>query len=172
MKWNEDHKNTYREYLQNTSTISKLEEMSLYIANSDLDSHNVNVAVSLFVDALHSAADPFFLKSYNTNGLGSSNTNKRPEWANDEWKNKKKQFMRCKNRFKRSPTDYNRENMVKARSEYKKHTWQSKKNHDIDRTSKLLKARFKNAKLYWKLLSGHKIKKTNNIPSFHEFKQS
>ena len=61
------------------------------------------------------------------------------------------------------PSDRNRETMVKARSEYKKASWKCRRDYEKKQTSKLLEARFKNVKLYWKMLSGKNIRKKPNV---------
>ena len=64
---------------------------------------------------------------------------------------KRKIFYRCLNTFRKNKSDENRRNMVKARTEYKNTV---RKNFESDRQKslKLINAKLKNAKEYWKLL--------------------
>ena len=76
--------------------------------------------------------------------------------VHDEWKFAKSNFFRVRDRFGRAPSDVNRVMMSNARSHFKSPVKISRKKqhiYDKSQTQKLLEVRFKNVKLYWKMLS-------------------
>ena len=65
---------------------------------------------------------------------------------------KRKAFYRYLDAFRRNKNAENRQNMITSRSEYKKAVEQFNFDCDQQNSRKLLNAKFKNAKDYWRLL--------------------
>ncbi len=61
-------------------------------------------------------------------------------------------FYRTLNAYRKDQSDSRRLDMIKARYEYKSTVRTCKYRKDKENTIKLENARFKNAKLYWKML--------------------
>ena len=139
---------------------------------SDNDTRNENTgnyAVGLFVIGLRTDADPLFLKKINSNNYDNSNFKKSiPEWADQDWISKKKNFRRCSNKYSRYPSEQNRASMVNARSSYKQTTRLCIKRHKNAQTQRLIKARFNNVKEYWRLLSNSR-KQNKPLVSLQDF---
>ena len=72
--------------------------------------------------------------------------------------------------FRNDKTDENKRNFIDARTQFKKCLRKSKLDHDRGQTKKLLEAKFKNAKLYWKLLKQSTVSDKSNI-TIDAFKQ-
>ena len=74
-------------------------------------------------------------------------------WYNDDCKLKRNYFYSCLSNYRTNKQDdICRENMVQARAEYKKVLRKSRYAYRKLETQKLEKARYENAKNYWKLL--------------------
>jgi len=74
------------------------------------------------------------------------------KWFTTECYDKRCSFYRMLNIYRNSKSEENRINMVKARTEYKKLTLRCRLEYEAIKTKQLTEARFKNAKLYWKML--------------------
>ena len=101
---------------------------------------------------MDSVCKPLFGKTAFPNSTNTHNQN-TPDFEFDNFcSEKRKTFYRCLNDFRKSKTDENRQRMVRARTEYKNTV--RRFNFDIDRqkSNKLINAKLKNAKEYWKLL--------------------
>ena len=117
----------------------------------------VNQAVTHFTNGIRASADPLFHKTFTprteTDSTSQANS---PPWADNEWQASKKVFLRSRDRVKRSPTQENLRFMSDSRRNYKYLSRRKQKNYDFVETKKLMVARQKNVKLYWKLLSGRR----------------
>ena len=161
--WDNEKAHLYREYLLQQNCVSMFTNMMDVIeshSNTLVDIQDaVNEAVNYFTDGVRLASDPLFLKSYKiASGNNGQNLNKPrpPPWADEEWYGSKKCFTRSRDKVNKSPTDYNLRNMSEARRKYKKLTKQKQYDFDRSETRKLIDAKTKNVKLYWKMLSGQK----------------
>ena len=150
MIWDENEKENFVQVLSSETTKSSLDEMDRFTKNVIPSKNTVNQAVALLVDALRNAADPLFLKSMNT--LKSTGRQGR-QMQDPGVQAMKKKIYKANDRYRAHPSDSNREIMVTARSAYKSAALKSKHNHEVSQTSKLLKAKMNNVKMYWKLLS-------------------
>ena len=68
------------------------------------------------------------------------------------------------NKYRNSKSDIDRINMVKARSEYKSMIRTCRYEYDKEKTSRLINAKFKDAKLYWNMIKETAGIKSANIP--------
>ena len=158
MVWDNDKCDEYVHTLNSNDCVSKLNEMAHLIENSDPNETTVNEAVNICVEALRMAADPLFLKHKKASSyINTTDAAKNlPDWADDDWSQKRKHFYKQRDKFNRMPTAENRCHMVDARSAYKSASWRCMQTHRNAQTAKLLHAKVKNVKLYWKMLSGTK----------------
>ena len=107
-------------------------------------------------------SDPLFLKSYVPNYDNQNNKCiSSPPWADNEWNSSKKAFFRSRDKVKRSPSESNLRDMSECRRNYKTLTRRNQFRHARAETQKLINAKHKNVKLYWKLLSN---KSKSNSP--------
>ena len=99
-----------------------------------------------------------FLKTFNNRERVTTNGNEKkgPPWATDQWRLSKKNFFRLRDKSKNNPSDSNRERMASARRDYKSLSRRLQGQYDTNQTDKLMIAKFKNVKLYWKMLAGSK----------------
>ena len=123
----------------------------------------VNEVIKCFSDGIRNAADPLFLRSFSKRKSDTSNLHKSsaPAWGDDEWRHIKRTFFRVRERYIRSPSDVNWVMMTDARKHYKYNSRKKRIEYDKIQTKKLMDARCKNVKLYWKMLAG---KNRSNAP--------
>ena len=80
-----------------------------------------------------------------------ASANENP-WYNEACHDKSYCFLHMLEKYRQSKTDENRNNMVKARSEYKTIIRKCKYEYDREKTNKFVKSKNKNAKQYWNML--------------------
>ena len=172
LKWKNDKMQEFVENIKRESCASKLLEMCEIIDQNIMNESQVNKALDLFVEAVHKAADPLFLKRNNNNIIENNESikNKYPCWATDEWVDAKSNFRRHCDIYNRNPSDENRLLMVASRKLYKNLSWKCRRNFDMNQTNKLYQARIKNAKEYWKMIKSVKRKDSVNV-TCDEFKR-
>ena len=154
MIWDSKKQDEFIRSLENENIKTLLEDMSNVTQNVPASEISVQNATDLFVDAIRAAADPLFLRTKHIpSNIKSSD---KPVWANEEWVYRKKQFYKSRDRYNHYSTDVNREIMVNARSLYKQCCRKSMQRYKTSQTFKLLEAKHKNVKLYWKMLSDSK----------------
>ena len=97
---------------------------------------------------------PLFERQLNNSQSKSQNVNKSRNTVFDEaCGEKKKEFFKHLNAYRKNKNDENRANLVSSRSAYKKKTVRNFNfEQDKLKSTKLLKAKLNNAKEYWKLL--------------------
>ena len=151
--WDDKRLKEFVTALNDGPCTNNFSNMMNIIENGQNDEQSVNQAVNFFVDGVRSAADPIFEKKIRNYPLKPSQkyVDSKPAWANDDWVAARHAFHKWKDRYNRSPTVTNKEQMVNARKVYKNISWGCRKKYDRDQTSKLLSARLNNAGEYWKI---------------------
>ena len=130
----------------NVKTLSK--DMSNVTRNAPASEISVQSATDQFVDAIRVAADPLFLRiKHIPSDIKSSD---KPIWAYEEWVYRVKQFYKSRDRYNHYSTDVNREVMISAKSLHKQCCRKPMQRYQTSQTFKLLEAKHKNVKLYWK----------------------
>ena len=154
---------TYRQNLANISGskfLGMIDMIEHYDENVDIG-EIVNEVVKCFSDGIRNAADPLFLRSFSKRKSDNLHKSSGPVWGDDEWRHIKRTFFRVRDRYIRSPSDVNRVMMTDARKHYKYISRNKRIEYDKIQTKKLIDARCKNVKLYWKMLAG---KNRSNAP--------
>ena len=126
-------------------------------------SNDINNCIQSLENIFNNVASPFVKKVSVNNSNDVTNYSNQP-WYNNECYEKQQIFYRCLNKFRACQSETNRVNMVKARSEYKILIRKCRTNFDKEKTNKLLNIRYKNARLYWKMLKESSDIKQCNIP--------
>ena len=163
--WTSEKMGEYREALNSEISSFKFQSMSTCIDNGNMNEDTVNFAVKSFVEGVRNATDSLFLKSWkagHTKPTTSLQHNK-PVWADECWIKARQNFNTWNKKYSRNPSQTNKEGFIQARKEYKNISWRCRNTYDKEKTAKLLEARVKNAKLYWKLLKGNKRANRSNI---------
>jgi hypothetical protein len=150
-KWDPSKREDFLQSIQNQHFLDDLQSLTnnIIYVQSDEDIDN---SLSNFVTLLKSCSKPFQRKVLNRN----VNSNETPSLnripLNDMCTEARRDYYYYLNVYRKNKSDLNRCNMVRARTLYKN----SVRNFNITRaqenTKSLISARFKNAKLYWKLL--------------------
>ena len=111
------------------------------------------MSLSSFQSTVETVCSPLFKRNFGKKNNDFLNFDNNQPWYNEDCKLKRNYFYNCLNNYRSNKQDENcRENMVQARSEYKKVLRQSRYAYRKLEIQKLEKARYKNAKDYWKLL--------------------
>ena len=153
IRWESDKVELFKTALDDISVISKLNECMQVLGEVNMDVNDqVNSAVTHLTEAVRLAADKYFYHNINPH-LTHSHRNK-PRWADGEWQQRKKIFLRSLNNYKRHKSDTNRLKMVQNRKRYKEYCKQRYTQYERQQTSKLLAARVSNVKMYWRMLTG------------------
>ena len=160
MQWNTDKKDEFQTKLNSESVDYHLNEMMKIINSNVFSQTSVDSAVELCASAIRSAADPYFLKTFNAHQFTGTS---KPDWADDEWSTKKRDFNRARDRYSKHSSDQNRQYLIQTRSAYKKHSAKCQRKSDISNTKKLMHAKATNSKLYWKLLCGKNQMNTTRV---------
>ena len=81
------------------------------------------------------------------------------------------EYVKMLNKYRVDKTDINRVNMVKARSTYKTLIRTCRTKYDREKTNTFTDAKYKNAKLYWKMLKETAGLKPCDVPltSFEQY---
>ena len=156
MMWNNDCTNDYKTALGNDECLSMFNDMTNVINSGNTDESSVNQAVDFCVKAIRTAADPLFTKTIYSNNPNSNQFRNEPVWADNDWKSKKRNFYKSRDKFHSVPTDDNRNNMTDARRDYKHASFNCRKRYEVKNTNALYHAKLNNVKQYWRMLSGAK----------------
>ena len=167
--WHNDKKDSFVDKLNSNEVLSKLNDMCELIDSNNFTeaSVQVNTVLEKFVESLRDATDNLFLRNSRPNGTAKKN--QKPSWADNEWLPLKKTFLRNKDKFYRNRSESNRTLMSNSRSNYTNYINKRRLAEENSDTAKLLEARFKNIRLYWKLLKNPTKKDASYIISNTEF---
>ena len=148
--WNNEHVAAYQNALESDSVRSDLRNLTNELLSENVD---INENLSSFQSTVETVCSPLFKRNLGKKNNDFFNFDSNQPWYNEDCKLKRNYFYNCLNNYRLNKQDENcRENMVQARSEYKKVLRQSRYAYRKLETQKLEKARYKNAKDYWKLL--------------------
>ena len=149
--WNNEYVKAFQKVLDSDSVSSDLRKLKIDLLTENVD---INENVGLFHDTVETICAPLFKKN-----ISSKNNNdflvveSNQPWYNEDCKFKRNVFYKSLSVYRANKqNDVCRENMVQARSEYKKVLRKSRYDFRKTETQKLEKARYENAKNYWKLL--------------------
>ena len=146
--WNNERVNVFIENLQSESVCEQLNLMDENLKTA-LSNDEVDISIMSFTSLVENIAEPFFKSSKGGNNL----QNVKPNFVyNEECEYKKIAFLNLLNIYRGEKSDINRSNMVRARASYNAEVRNFKLEQDKAKTKRLVDAKYKNAKEYWKLL--------------------
>ena len=150
-KWKGNYK---EECINNISTEQFQEKLNNLIDAVDDAScpNDIDVSISAFSDLMHTVCDPLFTQTKQTKMQNNAKDQVESFTFDNACSEKRKTFDRNLNAFRKNKNDETRKNMVKARTEYKNMVRKFNYERDKQKSLKLLNAKLKNAKDYWKLL--------------------
>ena len=150
-KWKSSCKD---EYINNISTEYFQEQLDTLVDVVDDAScaNDIDVSISAFSDLMHKVCDPLFAQTKHTKTANNIKENTEQYMFDNTCTERRKTFYRFLNIFRKNKNDENRTNMVKARTDYKNTVRKFNYERDKQKSFKLLNAKLKNAKEYWKLL--------------------
>ena len=147
-KWKSCNCSAYTEKLSSDHIRSKFNEVFDGLDN-DSTLQDVDTTVQSFVSIIDDVCKPLFekpVKCFCKNDQSSS------FMYNDDCEIKKMNFYDKLNMYRKNRCDATRAEMVRARSTFKSSVRKFNRECQINKTNKLIKARFKDAKEYWRLL--------------------
>jgi hypothetical protein len=163
--WNPSEKESW---VLNLSSVSdKLSDLveGIDISTDYNETENVDHVISEYTKVLRDVAEPLFKKTYTLKNC-NNNESKQPPYYTDECKDKKIIFLEALNKFRKTRNVVDKLAMINARKGFKREVRKSRRIFNREKTENLLKARYKNAKLYWKLLKG---RSSNNVPQISNY---
>ena len=169
--WKHELKSDFIKNVLDQDTTASLDELIINIDNCTCD-WEVNGCIEELSGIIDRVASPLF-----KNHVGRAvacNDDKSYPWYNSDCYEKRSLFLHMLNNYRTNKNDVNRINMVRARSDYKNTVKNCKYEYDKNETEKLTKARFQNAKLYWKMLKQCAgVQKTDiELSSFEQYFKS
>lgn len=151
MIWNCEKANDFKQMMSTDDIIHKLinlnRDIDVCSSTNDID-NCVNNLVNIFVDV----GNPLFEKKISHKPKGTRSSHSPNKWFTDRCSEMKLNFHQKLNLYRLTKTDQTRIELVRARSEYKSTIRQAKYNFRKEETSRLINAKYKNARLYWKML--------------------
>ena len=135
-------------------TIYKLNQFSAAV-NLSSCKEDIDNCIRDLSSVIDGVASPLF--KHNLTSLpshGNESYDYKNKWYTSECDEKRRLFYTALNMYRQDKTELNRINMINKRSEYKQCIRRARFDYDRAETQKLLSAREKNAKLYWKMLKG------------------
>ena len=167
-KWSSEHREEYKARI--SSGIFKEEITSLMHVVDDASCENdINSSISSFSALLDTVCTPLFGKTSHST-LTKDRDQKKIDFEFDHLcADKRKQFYHSLNIFRKNKSSENRQQMIMARTEYKNSVRNFNYNKQQQKSIKLLNARYKNAKEYWKLLKESVTRQTSKHPSANDF---
>ena len=167
-KWSSEHREEYKSRI--SSGIFKEEITSLMHEVDDASCENdINSSISSFSALLDTVCTPLFGKTSHSTSTKDRDQKKTDFEFDNLCADKRKQFYHSLNIFRKNKSSENRQQMVMARTEYKNSVRNFNYNKQQQKSIKLLNARYKNAKEYWKLLKESVTRQTSKHPSANDF---
>ena len=146
--WVNDKADVFLNELLSESIKQQLNNISDSIIQATT-SEEIDFSINTFTNLIESVAKPFYK---NIHISQNAQTAKKNFTYNEECEFKKLEFFDMLNLYRADKTDTNRVNMVRAQTEFKAEVRLHKLNQDRAKTKRLVDAKYKNAKEYWKLI--------------------
>lgn len=162
-KWKDDCKESFISNLGSRDVQSKFGVLCNKTHNSNTELE-VESCINEFVTILDSVAQPLFVNNVPqcTTDKSVIETFNNP-WFTDICEDKRRIFQFCLTKYRVCNSDENRVELTIARTSYKNEIRKCKRQFDIENTKNLEKCRFKNAKLYWRMLKSTSGIKTSTV---------
>ena len=150
-KWDNAHKEEYKIALNSEDVKDCLSALASDVYDASCE-NDINSSISSFSDVIDSVCIPLFQRNTKPHKSNSCSQMNNRNNFNIICAEKRKAFYRHLDAFRRNKNAENRQNMITSRSKYKKAVKQFNFDGDQQKSRKLLNAKFKNAKEYWRLL--------------------
>ena len=165
-------KNYINDYKTTLSSPEITEQLDNILRNLDNINSNDDIdnCVDCFVDTLDCVCEPLFEKKVPCSIDNKGNDSRTRLLFNEECENKKLEFLDRLNIFRNCKNDENRNEMVAARTEFKRSVRTYRFECRKQKTRNLLDLKYKNAKAYWKLLKDSQNTDNSNSLSAQKFR--
>ena len=160
--WNDENMDIFNNALQ--EKIHVFDEQCQLLSNGDID---INTCVNTFSNIIYDI-------SFQTKGKTFS-INRKPKvpkcpWFDENCRNCKNVFYRCKALYKNTPTDENRERFLNSRRDYCKCKKNAKSRYYAKEKHKLSSLSRNNPRQFWKYINNYKKRnKTSDNIKLDEF---
>ena len=145
----------------NSINIEKVEILSDKITSEN--DINIDETVSKIVNIWSENAAQVF-KSRPTNTTVKNNNNNKKRWFNNDCKNKRAQYLKSKNIFRKNKTTTNSDLLKKNSKTYKITMQKARTDFQKSFEQKIRNLKSTNPKQYWKILNSNKQNKNNTLP--------
>jgi hypothetical protein len=150
--WNNGKKQMFAENLSSENTMNKLNYFNVKV-NNVKSSSDIDECINDFSNIFDGVASPLFKKDIKHADSDTSASHIVDcKWYTQECFELRNTFHKMLNVYRNNKSDFNRQNMVHARTKYKSCIRKCKMDYDRNETAKLTDAKHKNVKLYWKML--------------------
>ena len=174
--WDKQKAPNFTEELNSQNVLDKLSMLNNNIDHC-VDNCDIDACVNNFNDIIENVSKPYFKRNvksdkfYNDEDIPCFQSKRENPWFNDDCQESKLYFLKMLNKYRVDKTDINRVNMVKARSAYKTLIRTCRTKYDREITNTFNDAKYKNAKLYWRMLKETAGLKPCDIPlsSFEQY---
>ena len=146
--WDKDKTNVFLENVQSANIAEQLNSIAEKLKQAT-SNEEVDTSFTSFTSLVENVAKPFFKISKEDHNLQNVKSN---FVYNEECEYKKIVFLNLLNKYRAEKSDTNRMNMVRAKSDFKAEVRKFKFEQDKAKTKRLVDAKYRNAKEYWKLL--------------------
>ena len=175
--WDNCKSNEFKDTINSLEIRNKISniEQNLNAVESAID---IDSNLNEFYTVINDVCSPLFkvnTHAHPNKSWSNCQTKGKQEWYDDECKDKQNAFYENLNAYRLAQTDESRIAMTTARAEYKTTLRNKRYSYDKNQTIKLEKARFNNAKEYWKMLkrlSNPSPSSTLNVSNFYEYFKS
>ena len=130
-------------------------KQQLYVLNNNIQQATTNDEIDSTVDSFTTLIESVLSSFYKQTKITPKENEKSGNTNfifNEECEYKKLAFLDMLNKYRKDSIDTNRINMVKARTDFKMTVRKFKSELEKAKTKRLIDAKYKNAKEYWKLL--------------------
>ena len=159
--FNEERSDIFTETINSNTFKDEIEILKNNIMSATVID-DIDTNLDEFNKLLQSACDPAFKRNIfhkinsdtgieNSTEHQNDNSNKQP-WFDEACEEMRNSFYHHLNKYRADSSDINRQEMVTARSEYKKVLRTCRNKYNKSKTTELIAAKSQNAKLYWKML--------------------
>ena len=156
-KWNENKKESFISNLEEDDTFIEISKLSEKLINID-NKKTLDAVIKEFSDIITNAGSEHIKK------LSSYSNNHRTGnfWYDEDCKVERVKFLKRKQLFDLNDNDFNRKEMCKQRSIYRKVCRRKRKIYNIQKANDLLILSKKDPKKYWRKLKGDKKENNTN----------
>ena len=167
--WRDNKRESYINSINTDQFTQFISQLDVSIDQAS-NTNEIETCLSSFVEGIEKVCIPLFSRktNYNSDPPMSNGDSVLDETTKD----KRRTFYKSLNVYRKNKSEANKASMIQARSDYKRNVRINNYKNMNNKTTKLMSAKYKNAKEYWKLLkegTTHKSPKNISLDSFTNY---